>query len=159
MLRERLHGYAMNSPKTLVAALFTALALSGCATIFTGTYDDIRIESTPPGAQIRIDGFDQAKTPATITVHRDALRNKTVTLHKDGYEDRSFRLQREFNLVSVCNWGVPIFWMIDVLSGSLFLYDPLYYNLTLEPKGDSVQAVPDVNRRAAEPALAAKRRG
>src|SRR5215831_10563674 len=79
---------------------FSALALavlSGCATIVHGPYQDVTIDSNPPGAQATVSAqtsergplfVDKNKqtitTPATIRLRRD--NNYRVELEKPGYK-------------------------------------------------------------------------
>lgn len=113
-------------------ALVASSLLVGCATIFSGTSDDVRFESEPSGAKVVIDGVDRGETPTTVTVSRDALNDKKVTLQKEGYQDEVFRLQKEFTTVAVLNLGNFLFWGIDVLTGALFKYRPTQYKQELE---------------------------
>jgi hypothetical protein len=118
--------------------------LSACATIFTGTRDDITIMTDPPGALVLIDGIEWGRTPVTFSYKREAMRQtgKTVILKKEGYADRVFQLQKDFNLVSICNGFTPVFWVVDFVTGALFIYDPTTYSFTLEPVGTEVGLEP-----------------
>lgn len=121
------------SKTTCLSIAFAAsFLLVGCATLFSGTSDDIRFESEPSGAKVIIDGIDRGETPTTVTVSRDALNDKRVTLQKEGYQDEVFRLQKEFATVAILNLGNLLFWGIDVLTGALFKYRPTQYNQELE---------------------------
>ena len=70
--------------------------MTSCATIFTGTTDDVYINSNPSGAEIYIDGLKVGKTPATLTIKRPGLSDKEVVLKLDGYERRTFILKKSF---------------------------------------------------------------
>ena len=59
--------------------LAAALAVSAC-----GHYQNIGVESDPPGAQIYLDGQPVAKTPTTLAVGRD--RAHTIYLKREGYK-------------------------------------------------------------------------
>jgi len=115
-----------------LAALTAVFLLAGCATIFSGTSDDIRFQSEPSEATIVIDGVERGETPKTVTVSRDALNDKKVTLRKEGYEDQVFRLQKDFATVAILNLGNFLFWGVDLLTGALFKYRPTQYNQSLE---------------------------
>ena len=58
--------------------LIAALALAGCA-----PYQNIGIQSDPPGAQIYLDGKLAGVTPLDLRVPRDAAH--TVYLKREGY--------------------------------------------------------------------------
>ena len=63
----------------LVAALSLA---SGCATLVSGTTQDVRILSEPPGAALRV-GERDAATPAVLALARD--QDYDVVVRKPGY--------------------------------------------------------------------------
>jgi len=115
-----------------ISALAASTLLVGCATLFSGTSDDIQFESEPSGAKVVIDGIERGETPTTVSVSRDAFNDKRVTLQKEGYEDEVFRLQKEFATVAILNLGNFLFWGIDALSGAMFKYRPTQYSEELE---------------------------
>jgi hypothetical protein len=114
---------------------FVALALllfSGCATLFSGTDEDVTFRSEPSGAQIIIDGVTVGTTPATVEVDRPGLNDMDVTVELEGYEARTFELDKKFNNTAI--WNI-LFWpgfIIDALTGALFRYDKTNYNVNLE---------------------------
>jgi hypothetical protein len=67
--------------------LGAALAASAC-----GHYQNIGVESDPPGAQIYLDGQPVAKTPTTLAVGRD--RAHTIYLKREGYKPELVVLDR-----------------------------------------------------------------
>lgn len=114
------------------AALAAALALSGCATLFSGTRQNVHIASDPPGATILVDGLEQGVTPTTLRLKKPGLDDTEVTLRMAGYADRTFSLQSEFDMISLLN---VFFWpgfLVDAVSGAIQEYDPQSYALTLE---------------------------
>jgi len=117
---------------TFAGALLASMLLAGCATLFSGTSDDIRFESDPSGAEVVIDGIERGETPTTVTVSRDAFNDKRVTLQKEGYQDEVFRLRKDFATVAVLNLGNFLFWGIDALSGAMFKYQPTQYSQELD---------------------------
>ena len=104
--------------------------MTGCATIFTGTRDRISFVSTPSGAVIYKDGVEICTTPCNYNVKR-SLNDTEVEFKLDGYETRLITLDKEFNLVSIINFGNLFGWGIDALSGSLMKYDRKAYDLKL----------------------------
>ena len=118
----------------LMMIVFTALVFTSCATILSGTSDEITFNSDPGGADIMLDGLKLGKTPATVSIKRPGLGNKEVTLKLDGYEDRTFMLQKEFNVMAICNLGGIPGWVIDILTGAVMKYSKKNYDLDLDPK-------------------------
>ena len=142
----------------LMMIVFTAFVFSSCATILSGTSDEIYFSSDPKGADIMIDGLKVGKTPATVSIKRPGLGNKEVTLKLDGYEDRTFMLQKEFNVMAICNLGGIPGWVIDILTGAVMKYSKKNYDLDLDPKAFNLNElekdqlgryiVPDIYKRS-----------
>lgn len=123
----------MRSLYCLFALLLTGMLASGCATVFTGTYDEVTIRSEPEGALIYIDGLEEGRTPATLDIKRPGLSKTEVTLRLDGYEPRTFVLRSEFNTVSVINLACILCWAVDVATGAVTQYRPHGYDIELVP--------------------------
>jgi hypothetical protein len=122
------------SALTNIKLLGFILLLSGCATLFTGTDDDIRFESDPAGAMVFINGLEKGTTPTTVSVKR-SINDVNIALQLDGYETRQFVLEKEFNKASFFNLFNVLFWAVDAVSGSLMKHAPQYYEITLRPNG------------------------
>ncbi len=131
----------------LSALLLAVVLVSGCATVFTGTYDEVTIRSEPEGALIFIDGLEEGTTPATLDVKRPGITDTEVTLRLDGFEDRTFVLRKEFNAVSVINLACVLCWAVDVATGSVTKYRPVGYDIELEPE-DQAYRLDDLPRDA-----------
>ncbi len=71
----------------LLAGTVAALALCACA-----AYQNYRIESDPPGAQIYLDGKLAGQTPLELRVPRDAAH--TVYLKKEGFRPELVVLEK-----------------------------------------------------------------
>ena len=142
----------------LMMIAFTVLVFTSCATILSGTSDEIRFDSDPEGASIMLDGLKLGKTPATVTIKRPGFGNKEITLKLDGYEDRTFMLQKEFNTMAICNLAGWPGWVIDIITGSVMKYSKTNYDLDLEPKAFNLNElekdqlgryiVPDIYKRS-----------
>ena len=142
----------------LMMIVFTAFVFTSCATILSGTSDEIYFSSDPKGADIMIDGLKVGKTPATVSIKRPGLGNKEVTLKLDGYQDRTFMLQKEFNVMAICNLGGIPGWVIDILTGAVMKYSKKNYDLDLDPKAFNLNElekdqlgryiVPDIYKRS-----------
>ena len=113
--------------------VLAALALSGCATLFSGTEQNVYISSEPAGAIIIIDGLERGTTPTTLRLDKPGIDDTEVTLRLPGYADRTFTLQSEFDMISLVN---VLFWpgfLVDALSGAIKEYDPTTYTLEMQP--------------------------
>lgn len=123
--------------REFLVGVFLVLVLTSCATLFSGSRDNITLNSEPPGAVIFIDGLEQGRTPATISVKRPGLGDRQITLKLSGYEDRTFTLQKEFNTVAILNIFMFPGFIIDIVTGAIMRYDPTSYTMELNPRGNT----------------------
>ena len=80
-------------------------------------------------------------TPATVEVKKPAMmEDRRVTLKLDGYADRTFVLQKDFQMVSILNvFTGAVGFAIDIITGAIFSYSPETYNMKLESSDDQVK--------------------
>jgi hypothetical protein len=123
-------------PVVLVAALSL---LGGCATVVHGPYQDVRIDSNPPGATATISAqisergpafVDTEKTrtvttPATVRLLRD--NTYRVEMEKTGYKAASTQIVSEYDWF----WGVLACGPCEAV-GALPSYDLKDRNLGLQ---------------------------
>jgi hypothetical protein len=84
---------------TLSLSLFIS---TGCATLTSGMWDKIRLETTPSGAKVTDEsGVLLTTTPGYITIKRK--KTPKLTFSKEGYEDVNVQLTRKTNKKSVLN--------------------------------------------------------
>lgn len=111
----------------LAAASFA----SGCATIVSGSSQDVSFNSTPPGASISVDGVQSGVTPSVLKL--DTGTTHAVVLSIDGYNPYSINLKREVN-----GWvwgnllvGGLIGLVIDASTGAMYRLSPEEINAGL----------------------------
>jgi len=121
--------------RTISLAGLAAIYLSGCATIFTGTSDQISVNTEPSGAKLFLNGNDMGRTPVTVPVSR-SLGTTMMSVKKPGYEDKSFALQSSFNTIAILDIFLWPTFIIDAATGSIVKYSQTSYNLELEKKQD-----------------------
>jgi hypothetical protein len=130
------------------AGLLLALTC-GCATIFTGTHEDVAVDSSPANATVSVLDHDGDTVASGHTPHTfDLARNEekyVVSVKLDGYQEAKVSLHREFNGWVLCNiaCGGLLGGLIDFLDGAAWHMRPNELHVTLH-------AVP-----AAEPAPSA----
>jgi hypothetical protein len=138
------------SPSKLATlALIGTTALStGCASIISGPTQNISVNSTPPGATIKVNQMSYGKTPGTVHLRRKEVYN--IKLELEGYIDKYTRMRVGYNPAASLNllFGGPIGYMVDYFSGSLFRFRPDSINATLEKD-------PDYKKKLAEKKLKA----
>jgi len=126
-------------------ALVLALSLpvfSGCASIVSGSKQELSFQSTPDGASVTVNGRIIGKTP--ITTQLDKKADQTVVFSKDGYKPVTMQLTTSLD---------PWFWgnivlggligsTVDGLSGAVHQYAPSQYFVTLDKENVSQLEAP-----------------
>jgi hypothetical protein len=100
----------MNVRGVIAVAVAGTLA-SGCSMLFHGPTQQVRIESDPPGAEATImpqtsqrgptfliEGNQEVRTPATVTLRRDTFYR--VEFQKPGYKIGTTKLRSEYDFVN-----------------------------------------------------------
>jgi hypothetical protein len=67
----------------IIGALGVAMALSSCATVIRGVHEDLKVVSTPPGADVTLSTGEKGVTPATFVKRRRG--SFQVSVSKPGY--------------------------------------------------------------------------
>lgn len=79
----------------LYLTLVLALSLSSCATVVSGTKQNIKITSSPPGATVKINGADSGVTPTVANLKRKS--SHSIDLSMSGYQPQSRMLHAGMN--------------------------------------------------------------
>jgi hypothetical protein len=119
----------------LVPAL---VQLGGCATLFTGTTDELTFNANVPGVRLTIDGQPKGTLPVTVSQSRDFMHGQEfrVKLEAPGYETQEFQLKRQFNWVAILDiTSVPTSGGVDYYTGSLMHFEPKEYHIQMRKKG------------------------
>ena len=116
-----------------VVAVSATLMFSSCATIFTGTRQNVQINTSPPAADIEVDGLKVGVTPMAVSLKK-GFTGQTVSLKLEGYETKMFQPTTDFNAVAVLNFIGLIGWGVDAATGAMMKYNPKVYEIQLEKK-------------------------
>lgn len=133
----------MNTQLTQTLAAACLLLLCSCATVFSDSSDTVRFDSSPPGADVYLNGQKIGRTPLSRTFIRDTFDKKTVQIIKPGYKEKVFTLQKKLNKVALVNFTFWPSWITDALSGNMIEYAPNSYQVFLEPH--SKQSMKELN--------------
>lgn len=79
----------------MITILATFLFQTGCATILSGRKQDIQVTSSPPNANVFVNGELKTTTPGEIILKRKG--SYTLSFEKEGYEPVEINLNREIN--------------------------------------------------------------
>ena len=118
---------------SVVMGLMAALVGLDCATIVTGTRDQVRIVTVPPGATVELQG-QVVHAPTTVTLSRSLFNPARGNAVLAGYRTTSFEVPREFNLWTLGNivtLGLGAW--VDVFTGAFFMY-PDQHQVLLQPE-------------------------
>jgi len=133
----------MKSRVVVVLVVVAAGALSGgCASIITGSRQDVAITTDPSGATVAVDG-QEAVSPARFNLKRK--HSYTVVVEKEGYATAQRRIGKTFNVWTLGNLilGGIIGIGVDLITGAFWALDPDDMYIILQKEG-SAQAPPDV---------------
>ena len=115
----------------ILLVIITILFITGCATVFKGTSQEITFETSPSGAKVLLDGNLVGTTPFTMSVKKNKYKSFRVEL--DGYNTIQRQMTKEYDLISLLN----IFWDLsttDLLTGAAFEYAENSYYIELQKK-------------------------
>src|SRR4051812_9180321 len=92
------------SDRRHILAAFVACSLSACATVTRSSMQEIRVESQPSGATVRLKDCGQGstqrgQTPGVVMVSRQAL-HCNLAFSAPGYRDETYNLHRDYSPVS-----------------------------------------------------------
>ena len=90
-------------------AILVPFFLASCATITTGTHEEIRVTSSPNQANTTLvcagTPAGEGATPVTFKIRRNA-GDCVLTLRKDGFEERTIHIEQGVN---AAYWGNMLF--------------------------------------------------
>ncbi|MEQ8278386.1 MAG: hypothetical protein RMA76_38440 [Deltaproteobacteria bacterium] len=119
----------------LAAILVTSAISTGCATMFSGSEQDISLKVYPEDATTKVD--NEPVDPGALKMTRE--KQHIVTIEKPGFETRRIQMKQDLNGWFFANilWG-PFFWVgmiVDAMTGSLYELSPSNVTVTLDPEG------------------------
>ncbi|MFA5073708.1 MAG: hypothetical protein WC539_07410 [Nitrospirota bacterium] len=118
----------------LYSTILITILLSGCATIFNGTHQDVSINTTPQGIKAKI-GEDSCITPCTLHV----WRRSDKILFQEGATETQYDLIKGDNAWSFyagnfVSWFF-VGWVADGISGGRFNIEPVNIILLKSKRG------------------------
>lgn len=116
-----------------LVSLTIMTGLWGCATIISGSTQEVTFQSEPEGATVKVNGRPLGKTP--ITIQLDKKSDQSLTFELDGYKTISTTLSTSLD---------PWFWgniviggligsTTDGISGAVYQYSPNQYFVSMHP--------------------------
>lgn len=123
---------------SFVSALLTYIFLiSGCATVIHGTTQEVGITTDPSEANLCVDGRENYKSPAKITMKRKD--DHIVEVTKEGFEKENVNIKSVISGAVAGNLllGGLIGIGVDALSGGANRLEPDNINVRLRPLTDA----------------------
>ncbi len=124
----------------LLSCLIFLFVLEGCASIVSGTKQEMSFQSNPDDVTVTVTGRVLGKTPLTVTI--DKKSDQSVIFTKEGYKPMTMQLTTTLD---------PWFWgnivlggfigsTVDGLSGAVHQYSPSQYFVSLQPEGVTIES-------------------
>jgi hypothetical protein len=107
-----------------VAAICLALTFNSCATIISGSRQEVLINSNPKKALVSINEIEMGQTPIQKKLKRNQEYN--VILNLEGYKPYRTTLEKKFNVWYVGNVliGGIIGLVVDPITGAMYKLKP-----------------------------------
>jgi hypothetical protein len=107
--------------KVIALVTLPAFAVTGCASIFNGTTDSVRINSDVPGTEIFVDGRKVGNDRAFATVPKKG--DHFIRVAKEGCEDTEVQIPYSFDAATLLgiliDWGLVSILVVDLgINGS-----------------------------------------
>ena len=115
--------------KTIISSsLALALLTTSCATIVSGSKQNVKFSSNPSTATIFIDEVEVGKTPLEIKLARKSEHSVMIKL--EGYQTYETKLTKKFNAWYIGNilFGGLIGIIIDPITGAMYNLTPSEVN-------------------------------
>lgn len=122
---------------TTILILIFYFTLSGCATIFKKTNDEIKFTSNIPNIKVFIDGQFLGETPLSVTLTRSLIsgQKNIARFVKEGYQTQEFKMKKEFETIAILNTTSITSWAVDALTGAMIKYSPTEYHVQMLEDG------------------------
>jgi len=129
----------------VLAFLLFALALAGCATMFSDKTQTISINSNPSGALVTFNGLQIGTTPVGTLVRKRS--DGVLMVQKEGYHPQTITVDTDMTGAFFLNifWGLyfPLSSTTDVANNSAYEYSPDSFFVQLIPIGESLPPEPE----------------
>ena len=129
-------------------AVIALLLLSGCGTVFSGTQQNVTVNTNVPEAKVYVDGMPMCSTPCAVDLNR-RNSNVNIILKKDGYNDTVFVLKSQWNPITLVNLTFVESWTTDFVSGGVWKYSPDAVYVEMDKK-DMTKAETEQSRKTSQ---------
>lgn len=103
-----------------ILILSIAILFSSCATVLTGTHQPIQVD-TSKGESAYLNGAKIQGEDSIVKVKRSMFKKKKFEIVND-QDQVTKKYRKGFNEVSLLNFIVFPFWLVDIITGSVVKY-------------------------------------
>jgi hypothetical protein len=118
--------------KIAAVCIISLLGLTGCATLFKGTSENVNMQSSPVQAEVFINGQLRGKTPLQLKL--ESKNNYAIEFRAEGYQPRVYNISSKVGagwiVLDVLGGLVPV--IIDAATGAWYKLDQDNINAVLE---------------------------
>lgn len=106
-----------------VVCVVSFLSMSGCATLFKGTTENVSMESSPVQADVFVNGQLMGKTPLQLKLA--TKKEYVVEFRAEGYQPRTYHINNRVGagwiILDVLGGLIPV--IIDAATGAWYKFD------------------------------------
>ena len=117
----------------IITVILLTIILNSCATIFTGTSEEFKFESSEIKTKVFINGEDHGYTPLSVKLTK--CEDHDIIFTKPGFQDEYIKYERQYDSAlafgSVVMFG-PIGGLIDDSNCAYFKFDNKSVYIDLE---------------------------
>ena len=112
--------------------IFPILFLISCATILTGSTQEVYFNSEPSGGLVKINGANLGETPCALKLKKG--KSYPVTIEKEGHITQHLYLSKDFQPIFLGNLilGGPLGMIVDLCSGAAYQLSPSHNYVVLK---------------------------
>ncbi len=130
----------------LITILLMVIFFTVCATLISGTSDEITFTSNVDPVKVYIEGLYVGKTPLRVEIEKKVGVGRLIRFEKKGYKTQEFNLKNRFDTVAILDISsIIVSAGIDILSGALMEYSPKQYHI--EMIADEEKAIDNQNKQ------------
>jgi hypothetical protein len=100
------------------------MATTSCASLLTTNRETVAVTSTPPEANVIVNGIHHGTTPVSLRLHTNQSRPPRVSIIKKGHAPISVPLQRQINPLTFLNFTNILGYGVDWATGAMFKLRP-----------------------------------
>lgn len=102
-----------------IVLLVIVLLFPSCATILTGTNQQVKVN--PSKEVVYVNEVAQESKDSLVKVRRKLFNKNRILVKSES--DETVKYKSKFNEVSLLNFIILPFWIVDLITGSVVKYD------------------------------------